>query len=136
MGYILADNGYDVWLGNSRGNTYSNSAVNMTINDAAFWAFSWDEMAKYDLPAMLNYAMKISNVSNLFYIGHSQGTIEAFAGLGTNQDLASKVKLFVALGPAAYVGHSSSTFINILAYLHTGNYLFLKKFLIFIYLDF
>jgi len=52
---------------------------------------SWDEMAKYDLPAMLNYALNVSGHEKLFYVGHSQGTLIAFAQLSHDRVLANKV---------------------------------------------
>ena len=37
--------GFDVWLGNSRGSTYSKSHVSLPLNTREFWTFSFDEMA-------------------------------------------------------------------------------------------
>ena len=37
--YILVDKGYDVWLGNVRGNTYSQLHKKWTIKDREFWDF-------------------------------------------------------------------------------------------------
>lgn len=53
--FALAQEGYDVWLGNNRGNEFSKKHVNLNINDAAFWEFSFEEMGLYDIPASVNY---------------------------------------------------------------------------------
>ncbi|XP_006822897.2 gastric triacylglycerol lipase-like [Saccoglossus kowalevskii] len=106
--FILADAGYDVWIGNLRGTTYSKKHVNLSPKRRQFWKWSWDEMAKYDVPAMINYALKISRQSQLYYIGHSQGTTVGFASFSSNADIAKKVKLFIAFGPVTTTEHISS----------------------------
>ena len=65
-------------------------------------------MAEYDIPAMLNYALKISGQAQLSYIGHSQGTLVGFEAFSTNPELAKKVKLFIALAPIFYLNHTSA----------------------------
>jgi lysosomal acid lipase/cholesteryl ester hydrolase len=108
LGFILADSGYDVWLGNVRGNTYSLKHTKYHKDQEIFWEFSWDQMAAYDLPAMVDYVVNQTSQQQIFYIGHSQGTMIAFAGLGINEELSSKIKLFLALGPVATVNHIES----------------------------
>lgn len=76
--------------------------------DDAFWDFSWSEMGKYDLTSMVEYALKYTSQKDLIYVGHSQGTLIAFSQLGTNSLLASRIKLFIAMGPVAHVSHIKS----------------------------
>lgn len=108
LGYILADSGFDVWLGNARGNRYSRHNTLYKPCQREFWDWSFQEMAKYDLPAMLEYALNISGQAQLFYIGHSQGTLTGFEAFSTNLKLANKVKLFVALAPIFCLNHTSA----------------------------
>jgi len=115
--YILHDKGFDVWLGNNRGNGISMTNKYYTPDQTEFWDFSWDEMAKYDMPAQIDYVLGQTGVQNLTYIGHSEGTIQAFAGLVSQPDLHEKLNLYVALAPVAYVGNQRAKLLEVLALL-------------------
>ena len=54
------DAGFDVWLGNSRGNTYSRNHTVWSAEQAEFWQFSWDEMAGSDLTATIDYITTVT----------------------------------------------------------------------------
>uniref|UniRef100_A0A673CJQ3 Lipase, gastric n=1 Tax=Sphaeramia orbicularis TaxID=375764 RepID=A0A673CJQ3_9TELE len=103
-----ADAGYDVWLGNSRGNTWSRKHRTLSPDQVDFWRFSHDEMALKDLPAVIDHILKTTEQEQIFYIGHSQGTTIAFMAFSTLPELASKIKLFIGLAPVATVAFTSS----------------------------
>jgi len=102
-GFVFADAGMDVWLGNFRGCTYGLHHQTLSTKNTAFWQFTWDEMAKYDLPAMINFILSKTNQPHLYYMGHSEGTLTAFAQFSQDQVFAQKIKKFFALGPVATV---------------------------------
>jgi len=48
-------------------------------------------MALFDLPANVEFILQHTGVETLSYVGHSQGTTQAFAGFSRNATLQSKV---------------------------------------------
>uniref|UniRef100_A0A4X2M6Q0 Lipase n=1 Tax=Vombatus ursinus TaxID=29139 RepID=A0A4X2M6Q0_VOMUR len=108
LGFILADAGYDVWMGNSRGNTWSSKHKTLTVGQDEFWAFSFDEMAKHDLPAVIDFILSKTGQQQVYYVGHSQGTTMAFIAFSSLPQLAKKIKMFFALAPVATVKFSNS----------------------------
>lgn len=98
--FALAREGYDVWLGNSRGNKYSEKHLNPNISREKYWDFTFEEMGIYDLPASFEYVLNYTKQEKLAYIGFSSGTTQMFYALAVNETyFKDKVSVFIALGP-------------------------------------
>ncbi|KAJ8123519.1 hypothetical protein O1611_g9569 [Lasiodiplodia mahajangana] len=101
--FVLVERGFDVWLGNNRGNKYSKKSIKCSPNSTEFWNFSIDEFAFYDIPDSIQYILDATKQPSLSYIGFSQGSAQAFASLAVNPKLNDQVNVFIALAPAMSV---------------------------------
>lgn len=122
LGFLLADAGYDVWMGNSRGNTWSRKHVSLDpdFDLAYFWNFSWNEMGIYDIPANIDYILAQTGAPNLFYIGHSQGTTVFYVMASEKPEYNDKIRLASLLGPAAYMEHLENPLLQLMALYETN----------------
>lgn len=98
--FALVEQGYDVWLGNNRGNKYSKKSIRYSPTSVNFWNFSIDDFAFHDIPNTIDYILSTTGQPSLSYIGFSQGTAQAFATLSIHPTLNDKVEVFIALAPA------------------------------------
>lgn len=108
LAYIMVDQGYDVWLGNARGNTYSRAHVTLSTSDSKFWDFTWHEMGIYDLPAIIDYITAYKKEETLLYVGHSMGTTMFYVMASERPEVAVKVRAMFSLAPVAFVNHVKS----------------------------
>ncbi|KAK7863075.1 hypothetical protein R5R35_010999 [Gryllus longicercus] len=116
--YILADAGYDVWMGNARGNTYSRRHIKYKPNglfNSKFWNFDWHEVGLYDLPASIDYVLEQTGEEKLFYAGHSMGTTAFWVMTTQRPEYNDKIRAMFALAPIAYMGYMTSPFFQLLS---------------------
>ena len=99
--FILARAGYEVWLGNARGSRHSRDHEFLDPDsNPAFWEFSFQQMAYYDLPAEIDYIRSLSNNRTIAYIGHSQGTTQAFMAFAKDKPYwKERINSFIAMAP-------------------------------------
>lgn len=99
----MADNGYDVWLGNSRGNIFSQAHKTLNKTSHEFWKFSFHEIGVYDLPAIIDYALDKGNTTSLTYCGYSQGTTVFLVLLSMRPEYNSKISTAHLMAPVAFM---------------------------------
>lgn len=118
--YMLSDLGYDVWMGNSRGNRYSNTHTRLNNETQAYWDFSWHEIGIFDLPAMIDYTLAQTQQTKLHYIGHSMGTTVYFVMISEIPSYNNKIISSQLLAPATYMHNTRSPYVIWLAtWMHT-----------------
>ena len=114
----FVNSGFDVYLGNNRGNVYSrfNEHLDPVKNEADFFNFSFFEMGKYDLTATVTAILNhLPDYNDLSYVGYSQGTTQMFSALALNQGhLQNKINFFIALGPIVRLDHSTNGWVQVL----------------------
>ncbi|RZB40241.1 uncharacterized protein BDFB_003922, partial [Asbolus verrucosus] len=112
LAFVLADAGYDVWLGNYRGTQYSEGHVNITVYDQKFWEHSMDEVVNYDLPALFRTILAHSEPnSKIIFIGHSLGSTLALMYGAEYPEIAGKImKLFLFMSPAYTLSNIKSPY--------------------------
>jgi len=102
LAFLLADSGYDVWIGNIRGTKYSRAKVgnpNPSSFDLEFFDYTFLDIGLKDIPAGINYTLKVTGQDRLFYIGHSQATAGVFALLSRQPEFNKKIIAMAAMCP-------------------------------------
>lgn len=113
LSYILSDFGYDVWLGNSRGNPFSSKHRFLSPDSQEFWEFSFHEIGYFDLAAMFDYILKITVQPTLYYVGHSQGGSAILVLLSTRPEYNAKIRQLHLLGPAMFLTNIRFKLVNV-----------------------
>ncbi|XP_075230312.1 lipase 3-like [Lycorma delicatula] len=116
LAFILAENGFDVWLGDQRGSVNSRANIKYGPHDERFWDFSFHESGMYDLPAFIDKILLITKASQITFIGHSMGTTVFLVMASMRPEYAERVKLSILLAPICFppVPRSQSMIVNLL----------------------
>ncbi|XP_065087628.1 lipase 3-like [Ochlerotatus camptorhynchus] len=115
LAFVLADAGYDVWMGNARGTRFSRKNLNLSPKDAAFWDFSWHEIGTGDLPAIIDYILLQTNQRKLSFVGHNQGVTALLALLSEKPKYNRKITIATGMAPIAYLGNGNNPIVKSLA---------------------
>ncbi|XP_034952338.1 lipase member J-like [Chelonus insularis] len=102
MAYVLADAGYDVWVGNYRGNVYGRSHQTLSPKESLFWNYTWHEIGALDYAATIDYILEKTNKSNLTLVGHSMGGTASLVLLSDRPKYNKKINLLIALAPGFF----------------------------------
>ena len=69
--FVLARQGYDVWLLNNRGTRFSDTHKTLDNSSKEYWNFDWEDMGTKDLPATIDYILNTTGFEKINYVGHS-----------------------------------------------------------------
>lgn len=128
LGYMLADNGYDVWAANIRGNHISrnHTRLDWKKNMKEYFDFSFHEVGHIDVPTAIDYILDVTGYKKLIFCGNSLGG-SVFLTFGSTQPkYVEKIQLAVLMSPAGYIKHENA-FGELITYYVDAIWEFLKR---------
>jgi pimeloyl-ACP methyl ester carboxylesterase len=113
--FVLADNSYDVWLINLRGNYYSRNHETLDPeNDEEFWDYNLLDNVQ-DAMATVEYILAETGFEQLIMVGVSHGSTVTLISLATEPEwFAERVSLFVGHVPISRLGGMTNPYFNLL----------------------
>ncbi len=108
--YLLADEGFDVWMMNNRGNRYSRGHVTLSPDDDnKYWDFSLHEMGVYDIKANIEYIRNVTGQEKVSFVGYSQSGGSILAAMSENMTYYKQhLRSVVMWAPAVNMEHSNN----------------------------
>lgn len=101
---------------NVRGNKYSRKHKHLNPDhDSAFWNFSFHEIGISDLPATIDYILRKTRKSVLYYVGHTQGATAMYVLMSHFPQYNRKIKVYAHISPIVFMSHLKSPPIRLLA---------------------
>jgi len=81
----------------------------MDSTNEKFWDFSFEEMADYDMPAIVDFVLEKTGNKKISFIGHSTGTTIMFAAMSTKPDYyRERINCFIAMAPVSSLHATNS----------------------------
>ncbi|XP_058817939.1 lipase 3-like [Topomyia yanbarensis] len=108
LAFMAFESGFDVWMGNNRGTTFSKAHQSLNANSREFWQFSFHELGLLDLPAMVDYILKRTQRNQLHFIGHSQGATQFLVLNSIRPAYNAKFASVHLSAPVAFMHHSTT----------------------------
>ncbi|KAJ3621070.1 hypothetical protein MTP99_003244 [Tenebrio molitor] len=95
--------GYDVWLGNNRGNLYGKKHVTWKPSDGEFWNYSLLEIGYYDLDASVEYIKSTTSEGKIIYVGVSMGATTGLIYASMRPEASSQsVQIMISIAPCTH----------------------------------
>lgn len=116
IAFYLANQGFDVWIGNGRGNKFSRN--HQTLNpdkDSEFWAYSFVERHEDD-KANIDFIREQTGQNKISVIAHSEATATFWTAMSEDPEYyQERVNYLAALGPISRLDHMKGFLLRSLA---------------------
>uniref|UniRef100_T1JVP5 Lipase n=1 Tax=Tetranychus urticae TaxID=32264 RepID=T1JVP5_TETUR len=104
LGFLLANLGYDVWIINVRGTSYSTNHTHLDPEDPEFWDYSFYEIGIYDVTATVEHIKNETGFEKIIVIGFSQGTFQMITQMSLMPWFQDNYDIVILVTPGGFLG--------------------------------